>query len=305
MLAQPTTSLPGGPEWVHEVKWDGMRVLAEIHEGRLRLSARSGRDVTVAFPELAGLADTYDDALFDGEVVVLDGGRPSFGALADRMHIADARAAARASLTRPVTLMVFDLLRLLGTDLTSQPWSARRALLEQLDLHGAHWQVPPTYDDGAALHAATLERGLEGVVSKRRASPYASGRRSSDWLKSPHRVRVSAVIGGWRPEVGTDRLGAVLLGLPAEGGFRFAGRLGSGLAGRAGERLKELLADDEVSESPFIDPVPSLDAETARWVRPRVVIEIESLGHSDGGRLRQPTYQGIRTDRAAEDLSDE
>lgn len=302
MLAEPTSSVPTGPEWVHEVKWDGMRVLAEIHDGELSLTARSGRDVTVAFPELARLADTYDDALLDAEVVVLEGGRPSFGALADRMHVADATKAARLAAQQPVTLMVFDLLRLLGTDLTAQPWTARRALLEQLDLGGPHWQVPPTYDDGRALFAATLERGLEGVVSKRRTSAYASGRRSPDWLKSPHRQRVSAVVGGWRPEVGTERLGAVLLGLPAEGGFRFAGRLGSGLAGRAGEHLKALLVRDEVSESPFIDPVPSLDADTARWVHPRVVIEVESLGHSDGGRLRQPTYQGIRTDLTEEDL---
>lgn len=303
MLATAATAIPHGGDWVHEVKWDGMRVLADIRDGHLTLTSRAGNDVTASYPELAPLADLYDDMLLDGEVVALDGGRPSFGALADRMHVKDRRKAERLSAVRPVTLMVFDLLRLYGAELTSQPLSARRELLERLDLTGRHWQVPPVYDDGEELFAATREQGLEGVVSKRLSAPYLPGRRSTDWLKSPHRTTVSAVVGGWRPETGTtDRLGAVLLGIATPQGWRYAGRMGSGIAGKAQRELAELLRPLARDTAPFDTPVPRIDAERAFWVEPRVVVEARTLEVTRDGRLRQPAYLGVRTDLTPEDL---
>ena len=304
MLATPTTSVPTGEGWLHEVKWDGMRILADVHEGRLVLTSRNGNDVTASFPELAGLAGAYDDMLLDGEVVALDAGRPSFAALAERMHVQDRRKAERLAATRPVTFMVFDLLRLFGQDLTSQPLTARRELLERLDLDGRHWQVPPVYTDGVELYRATLEQGLEGVVSKRASSPYLPGRRSAEWLKLPHRTTVSAVVGGWRPEKTNDagRLGAVLLGLPTTEGWRYAGRMGSGIAGAAQRQLTELLEPLRVPTSPFCDPVPAIDARGAVWVRPEVVVEARVLEMTRDGRLRQPAYLGVRTDLSPDDL---
>ena len=307
MLASPATALPDGSDWVHEVKWDGMRVLADVHDGRLTLSSRAGNDVTASYPELAGLARLYDDMLLDGEVVALDGGRPSFGALAERMHVKDSRKAERLAATRPVTFMVFDLLRLYGSDLTAQPLSARRELLERLDLDGRHWQVPPVYDDGQELYEATLEQGLEGVVSKRLSSPYLPGRRSADWLKLPHRTSFSAVVGGWRPEKTNDsvRLGAVLLGVPdGRGGWRFAGRMGSGIAGRAALQLAAALAPHTRADSPFSDDVPRVDRLGATWVDPVVVVEARALEVTRDGRLRQPAYLGLRTDLTPDDVQE-
>ena len=302
MLASSTDRVPVGDAWVHEVKWDGMRVLADVRGGRLTLWSRTERDVTVAYPELAGLADLYDDVLLDGEVVALRDGVPSFHALADRMHVTSARKAQHLASSTPVTLMVFDALRVLGQDITAQPWHARRALLEQLDIDTARWQVPPVYDDGELLLGVTEEQGLEGIVSKRRDAAYHPGRRSPDWLKLPHRSTVSVVVGGWRPETGAgDRLGSVLVGVPGEGGgLHFAGRVGSGLAGRAGAQLRGLL--DEASGSPFVDELPRADATGARWVEPTVVIDVAALGRTDGGRLRQPSYQRTRPDLTPEDL---
>lgn len=304
MLATISATVPTGPQWAHEVKWDGMRLLADVREGRLTLLARSGNDATASFPELAGLAASYDDLLLDGEVVALEDGLPSFAALAERMHVQDRRRAERLAASRPVTFMVFDLLRLFGNDLTAQPWKERRRLLEQLGLQGPHWQVPPVYDDGHQLFEATREQGLEGIVSKRRTAPYAVGRRSSDWLKSPHRTFVSAVVGAWRPEkTGTStRLGAVLLGLPDGAGWAYAGKMGSGLAGKAGGELAELLAPLAIEHSPFAGAVPRLDATGARWVEPKVVVEARTLGVTGAGRLRQPAYLGVRHDLAPEDL---
>jgi bifunctional non-homologous end joining protein LigD len=166
--------------------------------------------------------------------------------------------------------------------------------------------VPPTYHDGLALQTATLEQGLEGVVSKRLSSRYSPGRRSPDWLKFPHRTSRSVVIGGWRLETGsTDRLGAVLVGSPTPQGLGYLGRVGSGLAGREQERVLTALEGLGVDISPFADEVPPQDAQGTRWVRPEVVTDVESLGLSAQGRLRQPAYRGLRPDLSADDLREQ
>jgi bifunctional non-homologous end joining protein LigD len=313
----PTTGPPGGEGWVHEIKWDGVRLLAEVHDGRLRLLTRGQRDVAVAFPELGGLPDLADDLLLDGEAVALLDGRPSFSHVVDRVHLATESAARRVAAVRPVTYLVFDLLRLDGLDLTRLPWSARRAALEDLFSDVPHAQLSPVFQDGAQLLAATHEQGLEGVLSKRRSSPYLPGERSPHWLKFPHRDRMSVVVGGWRPQTGTtSRLGAVHVGVPVDDGhgrpqrdpeghlrLSYLGRVGSGLAGRAGAGLLERLAELPGTAYPFVDPIPHAEARGSVWVAPEVVIDVASLGLTPGdGRLRQPSYQGTRADLLAADL---
>ena len=257
----------------------------------------------MSFPELEGLAETYDDLLLDGEVVALDGGLPSFAALAERMHVSSARKAAQLATTRPVTFMAFDLLRLFGSDLTDQPWTARRELLERLELHSSAWQVPPVYDDGEELCEATRDQGLEGVVSKRRSSAYAAGRRSPDWRKSPHRATLSVVVGGWRPETGTTgRMGAVPSGhrtVREGGGCRPRRCRAGGHRGRPGREAAGTTAAQRLS---LLQRVPREDAAGATWVEPRVVVEVQSLGRGSTGKLRQPAYLGIRTDLTPDDL---
>jgi bifunctional non-homologous end joining protein LigD len=308
MLATPTSSIPDGDRWRHEVKWDGMRVLADVSDGEVRLWSRTERDVTVAFPELRPLAGEYEDMLLDGEIVALRGGIPSFSAMAERWHVTDVRKANRLAEQSPVTLMAFDLLRLYGVDLLARPWADRRSTLERLELAEARWQTPPTFTDGVVLHAATKEQGLEGIVSKRVDSPYVPGLRSPLWLKSPHRSTVSVVIGGWRPEsTGTvaRRMGAVLVGLPGPSGLRFLGRVGAGLAGKVGAALLRDLEPLTAVESPFGTEVPAEDAFGATWVEPVIVVDVESLGLSSQGRLRQPAYKGLRADLTPGDVDDQ
>lgn len=308
MLASAGTAIPRGPEWAHEIKWDGMRVLVDVDDGHVKLLSRNGNDVTVSFPELSALVGPGmpDNMLLDGEVVALDGGLPSFSALAERMHVSDARRARRLAIARPVTFMAFDLLRLYGVDLTSRPLAERRASLERIGLAGPNIQVPPTYDDGDALHAATLEQGLEGVVSKRLSSRYSPGRRSADWLKFPHRGSISVVIGGWRLETdSSSRLGAVLVGRPGPNGLSYLGRVGSGLAGKAQEAVLDALRPLTIDASPFSDEVPGVDAEGTVWVRPEVVVDVQALGLSTQGRLRQPAYRGLRPDLSPGELLDQ
>ncbi|HET6627779.1 MAG TPA: DNA ligase [Nocardioidaceae bacterium] len=307
MLASRGTTVPTGDGWVHEVKWDGMRVLVDVRPGTggpVVVTSRNENDVTVSFPELLGLAGLGQDLLLDGEVVAMAGGVPTFAALADRMHVSSPRRAEALARTNPVTLIAFDVLRLDGQDVTGEPLSVRRARLESLELAGTHWQVPATYDDGTMLMEVTLQRGLEGVVSKKLSSRYHFGRRTKDWLKFPNRPTASYVVGGWRYETdSTSRLGAVLVGEPTPAGLSYRGRVGSGIAGREGPRLMELLAPLRTDVSPFCDEVPRIDALGTTWLRPEVVVEIQSLGVTNGGRLRQPSYQGVRRDLSPADLA--
>ncbi len=305
MLASRGTAVPGGAEWIHEVKWDGMRVLVEVTDGRLRIWSRNENDVTVSFPELGGLVELGHDVLLDGEVVALGDGTPSFAALADRMHVRSASRASALATTNPVTLLVFDLLTLDGRDLTGSPLSERRALLESLELADVAWQVPAVYDDGLMLMEATAQQGLEGVVSKKLSSRYHFDRRSKDWLKFPHRPSGSYVVGGWRLETdSTTRIGAVLVGEPTPEGLRYRGRVGSGIAGKAGQRLLQVLGPLATEDCPFLDEVPRVDAVGTTWVRPEVVVEVQSLGLTGAQRLRQPAYQGVRADLTPDDLLD-
>jgi bifunctional non-homologous end joining protein LigD len=306
MLASKSTTVPAGAGWVHEVKWDGMRVLAEVRDGALTLWSRNENAVTVSFPELhdVGVLAAHD-VLLDGEIVAMADGVPRFGALADRMHVSNAARARQLARSNPVTLIVFDVLRLDGRDLTGESWSVRREALESLEIGSAHWQVPPVYDDGEMLFDATKAQGLEGILSKRRSSTYQPGRRSKDWLKFPHRPTLSYVVGGWRHETDSDsRLGAVLVGAPGPDGLSYRGRVGSGITGKAAQRLLELLDPLRTDSSPFCDEVPRVDALGTVWVRPEVVVEVAALGVTQGGRLRQPSYQGVRFDLTPSDVGE-
>lgn len=304
MLATKGDHVPTGTGWAHEVKWDGMRVLVDVHDGRVRAHSRNENDVTVSFPELLGLAGVLDDALLDGEVVALGAGVPSFAALADRMHVRDGARARRLAERNPVTLIVFDLLRLDGEDLRDQPLSERRARLEALGLADVAWQVPPTYADGQVLLDAAEQQGLEGVVSKRLSSRYRPGLRSRDWLKFPIRPTGSYVVGGFRHETGSDhRLGALLVGEPTADGLVFRGRVGSGVGGKAGRLLGDLLAPHVLDSSPFTEELPRLDRVGTTWVDPVVVVDVQYLTLTGEGRLRQPAYRGVRSDLTPSDLS--
>jgi bifunctional non-homologous end joining protein LigD len=324
--ADPERGLPAdGDRWAYEVKWDGMRVLADIAEGELTLRSRTGRDVLVAFPEFEPLAQAHPDVLLDGEIVVLSSGVPSFAALAERMHVREARRAAVLAARAPATLIAFDALRMYGVDLTPRTWQERREALERLGPSGDAWQLSPVYADRDSLVAATVEQGLEGVVAKRRTSRYHPGVRSPDWVKLAHKHVQTCVVGGWRPEVSaaggpSDRIGALLLGVwegaldGSAGGaeddagrrLRFAGRVGSGLMAAGPQAdLVRLLRPLRRDSSPFDTQVPREDAVTARWVEPQVVVEVRHLGRTEAGRLRQPVFRGIRADVEPDDVRDE
>jgi len=309
MLATKTDRVPTGEAWSHEVKWDGVRILADLRSGAdgPRLTSRNDNDVTIAWPDVVGNGPAAGrDMLVDGEIIALnEQGLPDFRVLQDRMHVRRATSAARLATSIPATFMVFDLLRLDGRELIDEPLERRRELLAGVAEAGdlGSWQAPASYDDGAMLHEATLAQGLEGVVSKRRDSRYVFGQRSPHWRKLAHRHRHSYVVGGWRPQEGTsDRLAALLVGEPGEDGLLYRGRVGSGIGAKVGRQLAELLAGHTRADSPFDDEVPRIDARGTVWVDPVLVIDVDTHHTSRAQRLRQPSYQGVRSDLSPEDL---
>ncbi|GAB2929604.1 ATP-dependent DNA ligase [Micromonospora polyrhachis] len=297
--------LPAGSEWGYEFKWDGVRALADIGGATIRLYARSGAEITIAYPELAALREQVDDVLLDGEVVVLSGGGvPSFTALAERMHVREKGKAARLAAAMPVTYMIFDLLRWRGESLTGRPYRERRDLLDGLDLNGPNWAVPPVFSDGPATYEAAGEHGLEGVMAKRLDSAYRPGVRSPDWVKIKLEVTGDFVVGGWRP--GARRIGGLLVGVPGpDGRLVYRGRVGGGIGAATERELLGILEPLRSETSPFRGKLPVTDARGAIWVRPETVIEVKYGQRTPDGRLRFPRLRRLRPDKAVEDVTDD
>jgi bifunctional non-homologous end joining protein LigD len=305
--------LPTGPGWTYEVKWDGMRALVFVEAGRVRVLSSTGRDITGSWPELAGLAAVLpaSEALLDGELIATDAdGRPSFSRLQQRMHVADPTQTGSGVGDVVPTFVVFDLLHVDGHDLTRVPFAERRRLLDQLLEPGPWWRVSPLHDDGPALLAAADAQALEGIVAKRLDSPYEPGKRTRTWLKVKVRRRQELVIGGWIPGTGgrSGRLGALLVGYHDEAGvpgpLRFAGRVGSGFSDAEMDRLAALMAPLTTDTCPF-DPPPGR-ADVARgvtWLLPELVAELAFAEWTGDGRLRHPSYLGLRTDKPAGEVT--
>ena len=302
MLAPPG-ALPGDDAgWAYEMKWDGIRALAFIGDGRLRLASRTGRDITVAYPELAALGPAAGlPLLLDGEVVAFDDGRPSFAQLQQRMHVTSAAQAARLSGPIPVCYLIFDVLHLDGHPLLDVPYARRRELLEALNLDDGSWQVPPSFTGYAAADVlgASREHGLEGIVAKRLDSPYQPGRRSPYWRKIKNVHRQEVVVGGWKPGEGdrAGQIGSLLVGVHGPGGLDYAGHVGTGFTQQTLRLLGAKLTPLQQPASPFDGPVPREHARGAVWVQPRLVIEVAFAAWTPEGRLRAASYQGLRDDK--------
>jgi bifunctional non-homologous end joining protein LigD len=297
-------ALPVGPEWSFEFKWDGVRVLALFAGGPPDLFARSGAVVTTAYPEISDLS-LPEGSLLDGEMVVLDSaGRPSFTALAERMHVREKGRAARLAAALPVTYMIFDLLFFDGMDFTGLPYLARRERLEELGLGGPRWMVPPSFGDGRATAAAARENHLEGVVAKRTDSVYLPGTRSPDWIKVKFDRTGDYVIGGWRS--GVRKLGGLLVGVPTADGLAFRGRVGGGIGAVAEKDLLSRLEPLARRDSPFAPgAVPREDAKGAHWVDPSLVVEVRYGNRTPDGRLRFPRFLRLRDDKSPQECAEE
>ncbi len=295
-LATLVSAPPPGDDWLHEIKLDGYRILLRIERGRVKLLTRNRQDWTTRFPAVAEAAAALPvkAALLDGEIVALDrAGVSSFQALqqADQLEAG-----------RSLVYVAFDLLFLDGRDLRPRPLVERKARLARL-LRGrrgrlrysAHFDVP-----GRRVYERACRLGLEGIVAKRKTSPYASGR-GSGWLKVKCVARQEMVIGGYTdPEGARAEFGSLLLGVhDRDGRLVYAGRVGTGFDQATLRSLGTRLRKLEHRLSPFAPGGPRPPARGAHWVKPELVAEVAFTEWTRDGLLRHPAFEGLREDKPA------
>jgi bifunctional non-homologous end joining protein LigD len=299
-LATLVDEAPAGEDWLHEMKFDGYRILARLEKGRARLMSRNGKDWTAQFPTVAQAVEALPvrSAVLDGEVaMVLPSGTTSFQALQNALAGEDQGRLA---------YFLFDVVHLEGTSLAGATLERRKELLHQL-LEGQPAGSLLRYSDhvagsGREFHAQACALGVEGIVSKRRDARYEAGR-SRSWLKIKCLRRQEFVIGGYTdPEGSRVGLGALLIGVyDGAGALEFAGKVGTGFTSKVLDDLRRRLARLEQPKSPFQRArIPGVTR--AHWVRPELVAEVAFTEWTSDGRLRHPSFQGLRADKNPRDV---
>jgi bifunctional non-homologous end joining protein LigD len=304
MLAVLRGELPQDDgRWSFELKWDGVRAVAYVRDGGVALMSRNDKDMFRSYPELGALAGMVDEpVILDGEIVALRHGRPDFGLLQSRMHVQ--RPTDRLVRSAPVLYYVFDLLHRGERSLLAEPYTARRAALDELNLGRDPVHTPPWWPGGGkAVLAASVEQGLEGVVGKPLNSPYTPGRRGP-WIKVKNVRHQEVVVAGWTPGEGrrADMIGSLVLGVYDEHGLRYVGNVGTGFTEAILRELAAMLAPLERTDNPFDTTVPPPIARTAHWVDPEVVGEVAFAEWTGDGYLRHPSWRGLREDKQPEQV---
>jgi len=296
MLASIGEGAFSDPNWLFEIKWDGVRALAWIAGGALTLRSRNGQDITKRYPELASLpqAIAAREVILDGEIVALDvRGHSDFERLQERMHV---RAPSENLVSQmPVVFYVFDLLYCNGYDLREAPLLERKQLLQRL-LHGSERfrYADHQLEHGKELFELAKENGLEGIVAKRMDSRYVSDR-SANWLKLKVTKTLDAVVGGWTAaRTPAIPFGSLLLGLYKDKKLRFIGHVGSGFGEKNLNELAKKLKELEVPACPF-DRVPETN-EKPSWASPELVARVKFSGWTDEHALRHPVFVALRED---------
>lgn len=307
MLATPG-EIPTGDGWAFEFKWDGVRAISYLAGSGVRVFSRNDKDVSATYPELGVLREQFGGTslIVDGEIVALDAGRPSFGRLQNRMHVAHPDPDLLAD--TPVRYYLFDVLEIDGLDAMRLPYLRRRELLIELVPDGEvpELVLPPSFTDvaGSDVMTAAREHGLEGVVAKARDSRYEPGRRSRSWIKTPLLNTQEVVIGGWRAGAGrrAGTIGSLLLGAPTSAGLHYLGHVGTGFTDAVLRDLYERLRPLASQYSPFGSAIPREHARDAHWVRPELVGEVEYRQLTVDGMLRHSSWRGLRPDKDPADV---
>jgi len=318
------------PSLVYEPKYDGIRAIVEIGAGGnpVRLWSRLGNEKTAQFPEVVEAVRHWgrtrrEPVILDGEIVALnEKGEPvGFQNLQGRIHLKEvggrrSRTSSTSSDSRPtVALIAFDILREGHTDLRDRPLTERRALLDRI-LKKTGSPIlrisEQSVGDGHGMYARAKAEGWEGLIAKRSASRYLSGKRSSDWRKLKIQQEQEFVIGGWtEPRQSRTYFGALLLGVhdsdaaerTAAAALTYVGHVGTGFDQRELEKLMRLMKPLEIATSPFTVKVPT--NERPHWVQPKLVAQVRFTEWTADGILRQPVYLGLRDDKKAETVTRE
>jgi bifunctional non-homologous end joining protein LigD len=302
MLATLAKEVPKGKDWLFEAKWDGYRAIADVFGGNATLTSRNGNDLTPRFETVRRALERSvktPDCVLDGEVCALDEqGRATFSAMQ------------QGKAGTQYVFVAFDLLEVEGEPQIDLPLTERHKRLRKLlDLRNKGVLFSESFDDGEALLEAARQQQLEGIVAKKRDSRYQPGRRSADWLKIKTHGRQEFVIAGYTKGQGrrSGRFGSLILGYWKDGEFEYAGNVGTGFNDDEIDRLLAKLKALERKEAPFkaVPKMPKVRRDQIVWVEPKLVAEVEFAEWTHDGRLRAPSYQGLRDDKAATDVARE
>ncbi|MHB8512849.1 MAG: non-homologous end-joining DNA ligase [Actinomycetota bacterium] len=306
MLAESRDAAFDDDGWTFEPKMDGIRTIANVETSGTKLISRTGRDQTAIYPELNNLAMWTNavQAVLDGEIVAADeSGRPSFERLQSRMNLQNPRDIDRLRRKIPVTMFAFDLLWYDGKDLTKEPIERRFELLDRIITPSEKLRITLRVNgSGTQLFDAAKQLGFEGIVGKRLGSTYQPGRRSPNWQKIKAVRTIDCVILGWTPGEGSraSGFGALILGAFKNDSLRWIGQVGTGFTDAKIKSLLESLRAIEVAEPSINDPdIP----KGVHWVRPELVCEVEYLEVTNAGKLRAPSFKGLRPDKTPNDAT--
>ena len=310
MYASIGNDVPRGRDWTFEPKYDGMRVLAHVSPTRVRLITRNHKDKSAQFPEIVDALSRFARRaakafILDGEVVALERGKPGhFQTLQARMHLKSPDEIASRAKSSPATLVAFDILQEDGESLLDLPWTARRRRLEQLFARSraGTLRVTETTQAGRRMIDRARRAGWEGVIAKRIDAHYVPGARSRGWLKLKLQYRAEFVVGGFtEPRRSRQFIGSLLLGyFDDRGRFCYVGHTGGGFTRASLEAIYHRLLPLERQKTPF--EIAPRTNEKARWVTPKVVVEVKFGEWTTAGKLRQPIFLGVRDDKDARDV---
>ena len=290
------------PGWVYERKLDGQRCLAVRTARGTRLYSRSGRDVTVTFPEIAEALERQasTDFVIDGEVVAFEGSKTSFEKLQPRIHVSSAEKARRSGV--PVYFYVFDVLRADGQDVRREPLLDRKARLRGLLTFDSPIRYTPHRRTGGEEYfAEACRKGWEGLIAKRGDAAYATGR-TDRWLKFKCEAGQELVVVGWTdPEGSRVALGALLLAYHQGEDLVYAGKVGTGFSQSVLRDLHARLSSIERDSTPCTRG-SSIPRKAVHWAEPRLVAQVAFTEWTRDGQLRHPRYLGLRTDKKAVDV---
>ena len=305
MLAQSRDKPFDSPDYLYEVKWDGIRAMVALDEGKITIRSRAQRDITNLFPELQIPDQAFRAAcgLFDVEIVCLnEKGQPVFEDVLHRLQHRNEASVARARAKHPAVCYVFDCLYVDGRPIVNESLARRRAwMVDSIKLPNPAYRPSETIDDGLGLYEAAAAHGLEGIMAKERNSIYMPGKRTSQWFKIKTRHTADCVIIGYTKGKG-DRaatFGALQLGMYRGKQLVYVGKVGTGFDERTAKMIVGELQKVKRGERP-IKEKPIDDGVTV-WLEPELVCEVQYASRVSTGNLREPVFVRLRPDKTPED----